>query len=186
MSTLNIIWSSINSLILILLPIIAKSWADKKLTKLKSSLSKGEFIHRLQFEKEFRIYSQLWKKLIILRNSTATIVHPITAKRQEESEEEDAREKEDRLRKVYNNYEEIEKMIINNKPFYSEKVYENAERILEESMKQIFGWHYPHEDINSHYTIALGRVKEISVIIDDIERAIRERIQNIGEAKIIG
>ena len=68
MSTLNIIWSTINSLMLILLPIIAKLWADNKLMKLKSSLSKGEFIHRLQFEKEFETYQELWANLIKLKN----------------------------------------------------------------------------------------------------------------------
>jgi len=70
MTIINIIWSGINSLIIILLPIIAKLFTDRKLAELKSSLTKVEFIHRLQFEKEFKIYEELWSKLIAFKDTT--------------------------------------------------------------------------------------------------------------------
>lgn len=192
----NNILSILNLATLILISLFGKNWINKKridfetsmnedLEKIKSSLSKEQFIHKLQFEKEFQVYSELWEKLIALRHSTALIIHPSTAKKLDKSNEEDKREKEEILKKVTNSYDEAEKTIINNKPFYSEEVYKNADRILEESMRQIISWHYPHEDINSHYVIAKGRVDEITAIIGDIEEAIRERIRNIGEAKLI-
>jgi len=183
MSTLNIIWSSINSLILILLPIIAKSWADKKLTKLKSSLSKGEFIHRLQFEKEFETYQELWANLIRLKNSVELFTFHDALKTKEEPRKEIEGKM---IIKLIDNINNVQRTIENNRPFYSEEIYKNALKIVALT-KTFFGRPEDLGEEKIEYLLKLvKRESQIYKIIDSIEKAIRKRIGNIGEAKLIG
>ena len=50
------------------------SEVNKKTAKIKSALEKEQFIHRLQFEKEFEIYLKLWKKLVDLKDATEMLM----------------------------------------------------------------------------------------------------------------
>jgi len=77
-------------------------------------------------------------------------------------------------------------MISNNKPFYDEEVYENASNIIRTSISQIFKFHYPERDVSKHFSDAKKRVDEINKIINSIEKSIRKRIKNMGEAKLVG
>lgn len=186
MTICNIIWSGINSLIIIFLPIIAKFWANKKLEKLKSSLSKVEFIHRLQFEKEFKIYEKLWSYLVDLQEATEQLDPVIEFRDPNKSEEEIKTEK---MTNVRNAYVKVQKGITRNKPFYDKNVYEGANDILKKSIKHWISFAFPSKDpknIIQYYEEAKKLTTEINAIIDKIENAIRERIRNIGEAKLIG
>ena len=40
---------------------------DKQLESLKSKLGKKNTVHKLQFEKEFQLYGELWKALVNVR-----------------------------------------------------------------------------------------------------------------------
>jgi len=194
MTNLNIIWSGINSLIIILLSIFGKLWADKKkleiqnelnkeLEQTKSSLSKERYIHRLQFEKEFRIYEELWRYLIQLQDSVSKLI-PIADICEPGRTKEEI--KKERLQNVQKDYNKVQKSIKNYKPFYSEKVYKNANEILKNSIRQVLAIHYPDRDVVEYFTKAQKRTNEINEIIYKIEKAIRDRIHNMGKAKLLG
>ena len=160
-----------------------ESRLSKELADIKSSLSKEQFIHRLQFEKEFKIYEELWKRLLDLRGSTARLIPIIDWADPNKTEDET---KKERLEKFTSDLDEVRKAIFENKPFYNEEVYENSNKIIRKSISQITKFHYPEKDIGDHYMNAEKRVNEINRIIDSVEKAIRERIRNIGKAKLIG
>lgn len=178
MSTLNIIWSSINTLILILLPIIAKSWAEKKLTKLKSSLSKGEFIHRLQFEKEFNLYSELWKNV----HQYKSIIKNIMSFLREKKDKSSINSAKLNFKKLARIGSEIEKIVDHYKPFFAEEVYEKTLTFAKESEVLMRLYLLPEKEFHDKEALELDKFDSI---IDEIEQVIRKRIRNIGEAKLI-
>ncbi len=160
-----------------------ESRLSEELAKIKSSLSKEQYIHRLQFDKEFNIYSELWSNLIILKNSVElSILH-------EGFKNSGVNKKEIEgqiLIKLMDNINNAKGTIENNRPFYSEEIYENALKIVELT-KTVFG--HPiirEENFMKHLSKLMESKDQIYEIISDIEQAIRERIRNIGEAKLIG
>ena len=54
-------------LYLLLILYLIPNEVNKKTAKIKSALEKEQFIHRLQFEKEFEIFLELWKKLFVFK-----------------------------------------------------------------------------------------------------------------------
>lgn len=188
MSTLNIIWSAINSLILILLPIIAKIWADRKLEKLKSALSKEQFIHKLQFEKEFNLYVEIWKHLHHFRTETADIISTLKNKPDIISTLKKNKGKPRKgsifPRKFVKIVEKITEVIEYHKPFFAEEVYEKSLNFAKESAVLIVHSLFTEKEkkIND---LEILKLDKFDSIIDDIEKAIRKRIRNIGESKLI-
>lgn len=47
-----------------------QSELDETKLKLQAELDRGLFVHKVQFEKEFKIYEELWSSLIKLRSAT--------------------------------------------------------------------------------------------------------------------
>ena len=64
------IWNLINSIGIVVITIVGGLLVNKQLEKIKSKYSKQQFVHQLQFEKEFNIYHELWKKIRELKNKT--------------------------------------------------------------------------------------------------------------------
>ena len=59
-----------------ILSVVSLVWnyiQNRKILDLKSEAERKNLIHRYQFEKEFSIYTDLWAKLIDLRNTTASL-----------------------------------------------------------------------------------------------------------------
>ena len=120
-----------------------KSELDEKIEALKSLHVKEEYIHKLQFEKEFRIYLDLWKKLLELRKSTSKLSLPKKMKRADLTDEQDEAEKEKKFKEFITNYDKVEEAIMDHKPFIGEVVYENSDKIHVNNIQQ---------KINSEYS----------------------------------
>jgi len=189
----NNILSILNLGVLILLSLFGKNWVNEKkaeieksvnkeLEEIKLALSREQFIHKLQFEKEFNIYSELWENLIDLKEAIELLI-PITDIREAGKSEEEI--KEERLKNVRDAYINVQKGITRKKPFYDKEVYKNANEILKKSISQGLAYIYPSRDVIKHYEKAKERTDQIKNIINNIEEAIRKRIRNIGEAKLI-
>ena len=168
------LFSILNLIVLILLSLYGKAWVNRKKVKLekeieelKASHSKELFIHKLQFEKEFKIYEYLWMNIAHFQRALHLFSDP---------------EDKGQLDEIARLFREVKETIINNTPFYSEEINEKAELILNLSIRPILlSVHEKKikkeglEDIE----------KEISIICADIEEAIRKRINNMGRAKLI-
>jgi len=160
-----------------------KSELSGKLEEIKSSLSKEQFIHKLQFEKEFTIYEKLWANLIELKNLVGFFpLHDALKTKEKPRKEIEGK----MIIKLMDNINNVQRTIENNRPFYSEEIYRNALKIVELT-KTFF---IPPEDLEEkkfeHLSKLIESESQIYEIIKDIEQAIRKRIENIGEAKFIG
>lgn len=153
-----------------------------ELEEIKSSLSKEKFIHELQFKEEFKIYLELWKKVIDLKEATDLILPVIDIVDPNKSDKEI---KKERLEVAQKAYQELRKVIIQKRPFYSRKVYKKSGDILKESIKKAMHYQYPPEDIPDRYQKAMDISKEIKKIIDEINQSIRDRIQIMEEEEAI-
>ncbi len=161
------------------------SEVNKKTAKIKSALAKEQFIHRLQFEKEFEIYLELWKKLFVLKEATEMLM-PIMDYNEPGKTEEETRKI--RLKKTQAAYIEVRKAINYNKPFFAKEVYTNANNILSKSLRQALASQYPGrhvEEFLKRFEKAQKRTDDILKIIDEIDKSIRTRILTIGKAKLI-
>lgn len=172
MTVLNIIWSTLMSLAIILIPIIVKLWVNKNTAKLKLSLSKEEFVHQIRFNREFNIYQFLWKKLATLTRESQLL----TSSGYYSFNGKDTRSQDfgKALSCAYS-------VLDNNIPFYSQEVYEPAKKILDVLNEKTSylrlalspGFKDPE---NKHFEKAQNAIEEIRPLIKDVEKAIRKRI----------
>ena len=134
MTTSNIIWSAINSGLIILITFIGSFIVNRNLENLKSSLSKERYIHKMKFEKEFDIYQNLWKELVVLRRSIFTLFIPsyLFVPFNPEAENKVEVKKLERFRTVL---KKATLTIEDHTPFYNEKVFEYATEVVKLSRK---------------------------------------------------
>jgi len=161
------------------------SEVNKKTAKIKSALAKEQFIHRLQFEKEFEIYLKLWKKLFVLKEATEMLIPVVDYDEPGKTEEETRKIRLERVEKAYG---EVRTVINHYRPFFAKDVYKNAKKILSESFKQVLASQYPGRNVEEflkRFEDAQKRTKDILKIIDEIDESIRAQILNIGKAKLI-
>lgn len=168
------LFSILNLLALILLSLYGKNWVNRKkadlekeIEELKASHSKELFIHKLQFDKEFEIYEYLWMNIAHFQRALHLFSDP---------------EDKEQVDEIARLVREVKETIINNTPFYSKEINEKAELMLELSAGPVI-LSIHEKKINKERLEETK--KEISIICGDIEKAIRERINNIGRAKLI-
>ena len=173
---------------------LGKLWVDRKLEReranyekeleiLRAKLAQKQTIHKLQFEKEFIIYFDLWKALIELRNACSSLVPGGKFVSGDESPEQRQERESDQLAKAY---VDVEGLVEQQRPFYAQEVYENASQLISKAWKQAvqagFGQGQP---VSKRYEQMKDRVDEMSAIIDNIESSIRKRIGFINSAELV-
>jgi len=168
------LFSIVNLAALILLSLWGRAWVNRKKADLekeiegvKASHSKELFIHKLQFEKEFKIYEYLWMNIAHFQGALNLFSDP---------------EDKGQLDEITRLFKKVKETIINNIPFYSKEIHDKAELILNLSTGPVLFSVY-QKKINIERLEEIK--KEISIICNGIEKAIRERINNMGKAKII-
>ena len=179
--------SILNLIVLILLSLYGKAWVNRKkanlekeIEGLKASHSKELFIHRLQFEKEFETYKYLWMKIAHFRE-TVENVH-ILGKLEDRLE--DRKEAWDSFLKEC---KEVMRTILDNTPFISEEVYEKTQQLVYSSLMPVSVGHPKlwTVDLRPKPDTMQDTLEEMFQICNGIEKAIRERIKNLGKAKLI-
>ena len=130
-------------------------------------------VHRLQFEKEFKVYKELWPLLMQLRNSTSDI-RPVSEIYKESDSKEDIRNS--KKRNFSNNYKACLEIFDHNKPFYPEVVYSKIEKVLLTSKKEIYALTPRSELKDDYYEEGEKNMELIREYIDEICVLIRDRI----------
>ena len=171
--------SLLNLLALIVISIFGKNWINKKNEEIKSLYSKEEYIHRVQFEKEFNLYSELWKHVHQYRSITKNFMSALKEIKDKSSE----KSAKLTLKKLMRIAGEIEKIVDHYKPFFAEEVYEKTLTLAKESEVLISLHLLPDKEFHDKEALELDKFDSI---IDEIEQVIRKRIRNIGEAKLVG
>lgn len=122
---------------------LGKLWINKKLASqkaeneakirnLQAELDKGTHVHRVQFEKEFQIYQEIWSYLVSLEQSALTLMPLKRETHNRELELDGKKKKLNDFKTCYKNFSAAYK---NNQPFYEEEIY----NILKKADKNIIG-----------------------------------------------
>lgn len=146
---------------------------NTQLEILRGQVSRQNFIHQLQFEKEFEIYKELWSLISDLGNYTAqlrpTMDYAVEGKSYEAIIN-------DRVQKISESRNEFVKMFQKNKPFYSDAIYYKLLEFNSIIRKEVFSAKHDDSLKRKYWEEAEENVKKIQEITDEICLLIRERI----------
>ncbi len=130
------------------------------------------FIHKIQFEKEFEIYNELWKNLIELRNYTSLLRPQLDFINLKESDE----EKKNRLEKFNLAFKRCINTFENNKPFYPKDVYDEIEKTIQLARKEVIEYNRGEKCTKEYWENTEKNIAEIVNSTDIVCDKIRERI----------
>ena len=157
---------------------------DKQLESLKTKLGKKNTVHKLQFEKEFQLYGELWKALVDVRK-TAVITPFIDIMPSDKSLYDVYKERYEIAADAFN---KAKNLFEDHRPFY----HDDVSKITEELLGQCRGY-----IVNVRRKLKLGKFDEklqekadelsekVPEAIDEIEKAIKGRIGLLQEAEIV-
>lgn len=100
---------------------------NKKITKLNGKIERGNYVHKIQFEKKFKIYVEIWEKLFKIKVSVYSLT-PLFDESTETQDEERQRN-EERYQKFSVNYNLFSESLVKHEPFCDEDIYNNLIKI---------------------------------------------------------
>lgn len=157
---------------------------DKQIEPLKSELQRKNTIHKLQFEKEFQLYEELWKALVDVR-STAAITPSVDIMPRDQSHYDVYKGRFESAADAFNKANDLFKY---HRPFYHDDVSKITEDLLGQCRKHI---RKVARVLNSGkfddklFDSADELFEKITEAINEIEKAIKGRIGLLQEAKIV-
>jgi len=158
--------------IISLTSLIWNFFQSKKILKLETDAERKNLIHKFQFEKEFNVYTDLWAKLIDLRNSTASL-RPIMDYKEKNKTDEEI--KDERLREQLTKLVAVADTFDKNSPFYAKDIYKEIESLIK--LTRFEALDYQHGERNRDYwEKAQENIKKIVESMDKIATQIRKRI----------
>lgn len=157
---------------------------DKQLESLKSQLEKKSTVHKLQFEKEFQLYGELWKALVDVR-STATITPTVDIMPRDQSCYDVYKGRFENAADAFNKANDLFKY---HSPFYHDDVSKITEDLLGQCRKHIrkvarvlSSGKFDDKLFDS----ADELFEKMTEAINEIEKAIKRRIGLLQEAEIV-
>jgi hypothetical protein len=159
--------------VLSIIALLWNYWQQKRIEELKHENERTNLIHRVQFEKEFNIYNDLWGKLIDLRNITGDLRPEMGYYDTSKTAEEIAREKLVRINEAF------QACVISfdkNKPFYPKEVYDEIEKVLRLSKREATQFQYGDSRKEEYWEEAKKNIQEIIKSMDNACDIIRTRI----------
>lgn len=160
---------------ILLIITLALWWLFTKhhIQKLLKESEAAIYVHKLQFEKEFEIYLELWEKIMSVMTSTVEL-RPFLEKY--DPDETESETKQRRLKALSTALQELQQTVNNHKPFYAPDVYESAHELLHISNKEAHHYQVQSPNSDKYFDDAMKNTKEMDQILDDICESIRKRI----------
>ncbi len=163
-----------NPIILGIIAVFGRIWTGKRLKKIEVSLAKKQYIHQIQFNREFNIYQALWKKLVTLIRRSEFLLCSGFFNLQNPQDDSRGKELEKTLTDTY-------QVLVNNIPFFSPAVYKPARKIFDLLNKETesvrLGLRPLFVDPGfEDYDKVKEAITEIRPYVKEVEEAIRERI----------
>jgi hypothetical protein len=146
---------------------------NEKLEKLKGKVSQENYIHQLQFEKEFDIYKQLWESLADIKNYIALLRPEMDYAVEGKSHDEVVKDRLKHIAELKNKHIE---MFEKNKPFYSELVYKKLLEFNKIIREEIFSAQHDDSLSREYWETAKGNIGKMYAVSDEICDRIRDRI----------
>lgn len=97
---------------------------ESLLVEMRTSSHKEVFVHRLQFEKEFAVYSELWRELLVLGRALSAfrVLRVGTGKTHDEE-----------VQNVVTTYNAFKDRVYDHRPFYAPEIYDLAKDVLDKA-----------------------------------------------------
>jgi len=130
------------------------------------------FVHRLQFEKEFEIYTDLWKSCVELTVATLDL-RPIFELGSKETDVEKLKRKLETISVAFNSFQDI---VFKHKPFYAQDIFAEAEALSTTAHKEWIEFQAQDRHSVDYWKSGIENLKIISTHADAICAAIRRRI----------
>lgn len=147
------------------------------INKLKSKSERKNHIHKVQFEKEFEVYTELWAKLVEFRRFVINLRPKFSLMDGSELEKEEENTSE-KFNTFYNKYEEVLDSVERNKPFYPAFLYYKIMHVFSISFAEATP---QHRDINTieYWIETETNRKKLVAKTNEICDLIRARIESI-------
>jgi len=153
---------------------------DTLLQDLRTRGSKELFVHKLQFEKEFEVYKELWEKVLVLGRAGKNFRTLTTGPSKS-------------LEDVYNDFSDahnvLNKLVYGNRPFYAPKIFDLSKKLMNAACdvassvkrQELFEQRDNRSEEIVEKMIKLGDSIEadldnINILVGEVCDAIRERI----------
>ena len=157
---------------------------DQRIASLQSKLQRKHTVHKLQFEKEFQLYGELWKALVDVR-STATITPFVDIMPKDQAHYDVYKGRFESAADAFNKANDLFKY---HRPFYHDDVSKITEDLLEQCRKHIrkvarvlSSGKFDDKLFDS----ADELFEKMTEAINKIEEAIKRRIGLLQEAEIV-
>lgn len=135
-------------------------------------------VHKLQFEKEFRLYGELWKALVAVRK-TVIVTSTLEIMSKDKFEE--------KYKKAVDAFNKAKNLFEDHRPFYHDDVSKITKDLLSQCRKHIrsVGKMLKSEEFDENLHDKADKLLEkVPEAIDEIEKAIKRRIGLLQKAKI--
>ena len=175
---------SLNSLITSLFTFtIGKTWLEdykleinKELEKYKTKLSNYTLVTKLQYDLEFKIYTEIYEKMFLLYIETDKLM-PARCGIDDLTNE----NIEKRLKVFYAIYNETSNLINKYRPFYSKEIYEILKKTRDICFKESVATELIIQKvgITFNYVISMAQKDQIRENLEKISNLIKVRIENM-------
>lgn len=140
----------------------------------RAALARQGFVHQKQFEKEFEVYTVLWKALVKLKARTTELRPELDYVNPDENEEERKKKRLGGFREAYN---DLRGIVHDNRPFYSQAVNDLAIALVKIAFKEALQYQSKVPDGMDYWEAAAAHIDRIEELIEEICSAVRGRIQ---------
>jgi len=161
-----------------------KAEYDKQLESLKSKLGKKNTVHKLQFEKEFQLYGDLWKALVDVRK-TVTITPSLDRMPKGKADYDVYKDRYEKAAVAFNKANDLFKY---HEPFYHDDVSKITEDLLDQCRKHIrkVGQSLSSEKIDDNLFDSADELFDKMIeAVSEIKEVIKQRIGLLQEAEIV-
>lgn len=181
MEGIVISWNAVFNVLVILVGLYAiwmKHSFSKEIEEVKNKFQKGVLVHKVQFEKEFNAYIEIWKNLIEIRRATLSL-RPFGEFVDPKESPEERRER--KIKSFNEQYSKFINAVEYNQPFYPPNIYEKLDSLVRLALQEGMG--FTHNDLNrrDYYKEAERNRDEILRLINECCEEIRSRIRLIEE-----
>lgn len=152
-----------------------KDTQDSKIATLQSQLERELHMHKLTFEREFDILSNLWNALVDLRDSRPE--DPVLLNTPEADREQ---QRSDQYRKFRERQLTLRGVFEKSRPFYPQEIYDLVLAFVgKHNVKAVFTLQYEElsRDFLSYSVIVNSTREDITTLNDQICDAIRKQLQ---------
>jgi hypothetical protein len=148
----------------------------QKVESIKTDLATKQHFSQVRYEREMKVYEELWPKLCVLREAVLSL-RPVMDSGLKPGETEETR-KQARAQKFGDAYMELSKIAEHSRPFYPPEIWSELRNLLDVCWGEAVGFRFTdlHQDFQKYWDDALANSKKITDQVNKLSEVIRSRL----------